>query len=579
MRVIEGMSNVLKVIDQYSIQKLAAQGWSLRRIARELGLNRRTVRRYIEAGPKCTAPHAVVTSGSNAVEPSPHRAGEAKCTTSDDHVTTGSMVESDEANQATHGSATDSPPTGLVDHQAQLSLGATALEQTGKTLLRRQDSRSRCESLRGVIQPLATAGLTARRIHQDLVQDHGFTGSYQSVKRFVSALRASTPERIYRIEVQPGEEMQVDFGLGAPVLSADGKTRRTWVFRAVLSFSRRGYSEVVFHQDTESFLRAIENAFRHFGGVPLILNLDNLKAAVLKAHWYDPALNPKIVAFGQHYGISILPCRPRTPEHKGKVERGVAYVKCNALKARKFSSLSEQNTFLRHWEETIADTRIHGTTKQQVKALFEVEKPHLRPLPPGIFPCYREERRRVGRDSYVQVKQAYYQVPMEYIGHDVWVRVDSLSVRVFNQKQELIASHVPGAPGSYMAPMGVGGFDLKGGGAMTAARGWIVRAAQLGPHAGLWAEGAWRERGLEAVRSLMGLCGLTSRHSREAIERACATALSRPTYSYRDLIDLLKEGPAALQQTQLDLKETAPKESNHPLIRPLSVYHLFATQR
>jgi transposase len=147
------------------------------------------------------------------------------------------------------------------------------------------------------------------------------------VKRFVSGLKALSPERVYRIEVQPGEEVQVDFGLGASVGVAGQKMRRTWVFRAVLSFSRKGYSEAVFHQDTESFLRAIENALRHFGGVPLILNLDNLKAAVIKADWFDPELNPKMVAFCGHYGLSLLPCRPRTPEHKGKVERGIAYVK------------------------------------------------------------------------------------------------------------------------------------------------------------------------------------------------------------------------------------------------------------
>ena len=104
------------------------------------------------------------------------------------------------------------------------------------------------------------------------------------MKRFVAGLRAAAPVPVHRVEAQPGEETQVDFGLGAPVVEEDGKVRRTWVFRSVLSHSRKGYSEVVFRPDTETFLRVIQNTLRHYGGVPLILNLDNLKAAVIKPH-------------------------------------------------------------------------------------------------------------------------------------------------------------------------------------------------------------------------------------------------------------------------------------------------------
>ena len=92
----------------------------------------------------------------------------------------------------------------------------------------------------------------------------------------------------------------MDFGLGAPIEQSDAKTRRSWVLRVVLSYSRKGYSEAVMRQDAETFLRCLENAIRHFGGVPLLLNLDNLKAAVLKADWFDPEINPKLADFSQH---------------------------------------------------------------------------------------------------------------------------------------------------------------------------------------------------------------------------------------------------------------------------------------
>ena len=171
--------------------------------------------------------------------------------------------------------------------------------------------------------------------------------------------------------MRPGEEAQVDFGTGAPVIGKDGKRRRTHVLRIVLSHSRKGYSEVTFRQTTDDFLGALENAFRTFGGVPKTLVIDNLKAAVLHPDWFDPEITPKVQAFCRHYGVVVLPTKPRMPRHKGKVEAGVKYVQSNALKAQQFESLAEQNEHLAQWEKTIADTRIHGTTKQQVGKLFE----------------------------------------------------------------------------------------------------------------------------------------------------------------------------------------------------------------
>lgn len=117
-----------------------------------------------------------------------------------------------------------------------------------------------------------------------------------------------------------------------------------------------------------------------------------------------------------------MPCRPSKPQHKGKVERGVAYVRTNALKGRRFKALAAENLFLQQWERTVADKRIHGTTRKQVVVAFEEERLYLQPLPESLFPCYQEARRNVHRDSYVEVARAFYEVPAELIGHQVWVR-------------------------------------------------------------------------------------------------------------------------------------------------------------
>jgi transposase len=217
-------------------------------------------------------------------------------------------------------------------------------------------SRSLCEAWQAVILAKVEAGLTAQRIYQDLVAEHGFAGKYHSVRRYVRRLGAGQALPFRRMECAPGEEAQVDFGSGIPITTAEGR-RRTHVFRIVLSHSRKGYSEAVYRQTTDTFLTCLENAFVYFGGVPQTVVLDNLKAAVETPDWFDPELNPKLRALADHYRVAILPTKPRTPRHKGKIESGVGYVKKNALAGHTFSSLEEENRHLRHWEETVADTR------------------------------------------------------------------------------------------------------------------------------------------------------------------------------------------------------------------------------
>ena len=252
------------------------------------------------------------------------------------------------------------------------------------------------------------AGLSAQRIYQDLVAAHAFTGGYDAVKRFVRQLAQRTEPPFRRMECAPGQELQVDFGQGAWVVE-EGRRRRPHLFRAVLSHSHKAYSEVVWRQTSESFIRCLENAFRHFGGVPATVVIDNLKAGVIQADWYDPEINPKLEEFARHYGTVILPTKPAMPRHKGKIESGVKYAQNNAVKGRSFESLTAQNSFLSDWEKNVADTRIHGTTRRQVGKLFEeVERPALQPLPAGLFPVFEEARRTVHRDGHVEFKKAYY---------------------------------------------------------------------------------------------------------------------------------------------------------------------------
>lgn len=480
--------NLLKMEHQQAIEALLKQGWSRRRIARELKIDRDTVRRY------------------------------------------GERLEVKDSNTA------------------KVTPGVS------------EATRSTCEQHRQWIEGKLEQGLSARRIYQDAVNELGFQGAYQSVKRFCKRLRKKQPERFWRMECEPGEELQVDFGRGAPAKDRHGRYRKPWLFRISLSFSRKGYSECVWTQDTETFLRCLENAFRFFGGVTKTICPDNLKAAVTQADWHDPDINPKLQEFARHYGTVILPTRPYTPHHKGKIEAGVKYVQNNALKGRKFESLEEQNAFLRSWESSIADQRIHGTTRQQVAKLFEQEKPALQPLPSMVFPCFKEAPRQVHRDSYVEVACSFYAVPEEYIGRQVWVRWDQRLVRIFNQRMEQIMVHTRVPPGKFSSCLGAQG---RRGSAEAAIAYWMDRVSRIGTASLAWSQAVNEKQGIRALRIIQGLLGLTKKHSNQTVDQACKQALDQGLFRLREVKHLIdKPSP---QQSFGFLEQ-------HPLIRDLIEY-------
>ena len=284
------MSYLIKVATIDLILSLRRRGWSQRRIASALDLNRETVARYLKRADSTSKP-------ANAP--------------------TGSDTPESTSKPANAPPGSDALETGPNPHHQPATSAPVGVEQCDRR-------KSECEPWRAVIQSKCDLGLSAQRIYQDLTTEQNFTGSYYSVRRFVHRLEPTRELPFRRLECGPGEEAQVDFGTGAPVVGPDGKRRKTHVFRIVLSHSRKAYSEAVYRQTTDDFLRCIESAFRHFGGAPRCLVLDNLRAAVKKADWFEPELNPKVQSFGEHYDLMFWPTRPYTPRHKGKVEKGVS---------------------------------------------------------------------------------------------------------------------------------------------------------------------------------------------------------------------------------------------------------------
>lgn len=431
---------------------------------------------------------------------------------------------------------------------------------------------SSCEPFRDHIILGIEAGLSIKRIHQDLVREHGYTGTYHCVWRMVSKIQRTSPMPFRRMEVEPGEELQIDFGTAAPIIGTGGKTRKPWMLRLVLSHSRKAYSEVVYRQTTDNFISVIENAFEYFGGVPRRLLIDNLRAAVARADWYDPELHPKLQSFAAHYGTAFVPTKPYTPRHKGKVESSVKYAKNNALKGRTFESLEAQNRFLLEWEQSVADKRIHGTVKEQVeKRFFEHEKNVLQKLAPERFANFKEARRCVNRDGHLEVDKAYYSAPPEYVGRRLWVRWDSRLVRIFDDRFKLIATHSKCEPGRFRTanqhiPKEKVSAVERGTDAL------LRQTASIGPHTKAWSEAMVTARGVEGVRVLVGLKAIAGKHASEQIEEACRVALLHDAYRLRTIRMLIKKRADA-EQLQMDFIE------EHPIIRPLSDYSVSSLTR
>ncbi len=227
------------------------------------------------------------------------------------------------------------------------------------------------------------------------------------------------------------------------------------------------------------------------------------------------------------------------PRHKGKVERGVAYVQGNGLKGHRFDSLEAENRHLAHWERTIADTRIHGTTRRQVGQMFdEVERPALRPLPRERFPFFQEAQRIVSRDGHVEVAKAYYSVPPEYLTRTVWVRWDARLVRIFNHRREQIAIHVRHEQGRF-STHGEHIAREKINGIERGAAYLLSKVSIIGLHTRQWAEAMVGARGIEGTRVLLGLLSLTKKHPSESLEKACEIALSHGAFRLRAIRQLL----------------------------------------
>jgi len=238
------------------------------------------------------------------------------------------------------------------------------------------------------------------------------------------------------VETTPGDVAQVDFGYVGKLYDPQRHIlRRACLFLMVLGHSRHAFARVVFDQRSETWLRLHVEAFERLGGVPATLVPDNLKAAVIRAGFGvdgPTALNRSYRELARHYGFKVDPTPPRSPNKKGKVERGVRYVKTSFFKGRDGEDISEVNTLLDRWVVEIAGQRLHGVTGRRPLEVFEAEeRAALRSLPRARFELVVWKKAKVHADCMVSFDRRLYSVPWRLVGREVWVRATPTTVTIY----------------------------------------------------------------------------------------------------------------------------------------------------
>jgi transposase len=558
------MANVLNEEKKQQVLALGRLGWSLRRIQQATKIRRETASAYLKAAGIAVRP----PSGWGRCEPKPTN----EVITDFGAAKPAIPVIPDACNPNPNSNSNSNPnpnpnPKNPSNKGRSKTTSKPANENQVITDSAVVSGPSACELYREAIDLGISRGRNAMAIWQDLVSEYGFASSYQSVQRFVRKRRGTqTPEARVVIVTAAGQEAQVDYGTGPMVRDPENrKYRRTRLFVMTLGCSRKSVRLLTFRSSSRIWAELHERAFRRLGGATRIVVLDNLREGVLVPDIYDPALNPLYRDVLAHYGAVAMPCRIQDPDRKGKVESGVGHAQKTPLKGLRFETLEEAQAHLDHWEQRWADTRIHGTTKRQVAAMFAEEKPTLLPLPLEPFRYYQYGERIVHLDGCVEVEAAYYGAPPGWIGRVLRVQWDELYVRLLDPKTgQLLREHVRQKRGWYRIKEE---DHPKRTPLRTSQLLW--RASRAGSHIGALCDAIHHQQGEVGVRRILGVLSLAKKYGTAAVDEACAAALDMGVQEYRFVRRYLERCPQApLSLQQVD-----------PLIRELVQYRDFINYR
>lgn len=402
---------------------------------------------------------------------------------------------------------------------------------------------STLEPFRDQIERWIATGTQGTTIHAALGRNHGYTGSYSAVRRFLQAHTAAQPiATTMRLDFAPGDAVQVDFGAGPIIPHArTGEALKTWIFVMTLCWSRHQYAELVLDQTVATWLGCHRRAFEWFGGVPARVIIDNPKCAITRACYTDPTVQRAYAECAEGWGFRISACPPRDPQKKGIVEAGVKYVKRAFVPLRDFRDLVDGNRQLRAWVMGEAGVRCHGTTREQPLARFaDTEKALLQPLPDVAPELAVWAMVRVHGDAHVQFEKALYSVPFRLIAQRLWLKASTGLISVF-QDHLLVAAHPRLAPGQrstlpdHLPPEALAW-------SLADPQYCLAAAERIGRHCRLVIERLFGDRVLDKLRAAQGVIRLAKTHGNARLEAACQRALEFDDPRYRTIKTILARG-------------------------------------
>jgi transposase len=345
-----------------------------------------------------------------------------------------------------------------------------------------------------------------------------------------------------------GEKLFVDYaGQGIPVVHPhSGEVHEVAIFVAVLGASNYTYAEATWTQSLPDWIGSHVRTFAALGGVPEVMVPDNLKAAVPRAHRYEPEINRTYAALAQHYGFAIIPARAAKPRDKAKVEVGVQVVErwlLARLRHHTFFSLAEVNAALHPLVPALNAHPFKQLPGSRQHLVETIDRPALRPLPGQTYEYAEWKQARVNIDYHVEVEGHYYSVPYALVKQQLDIRLSAQVVELFH-KGKRVASHrrspLKGRHSTVAAHMPTAHQRH----AEWTPQRLIHWAAHSGPATAQVVETilAARPHPQQGFRSCLGIMRLGKSYGDERLEAACQRALALGACSYKSLESILKHG-------------------------------------
>ncbi len=424
-----------------------------------------------------------------------------------------------------------------IDRQTVRKIRDEIAANNGEVVMPVMKKSSMLDAYDEFIKDCLSEGLSGVLIHSKLQSEKGLRVGYSTIRDYIRKFKVSK-EVYLPLVAQAGSEMQVDFGY-AGYFNKDGHRIKVWVFVATLSYSRYAYYELVENQSVNTFIKCHINAFEFFGGVPKTVKIDNLKAGVLKANFYEPQIQKQYADMLSFYGCLPIVCAPYYPQEKGKVESGVKYVKGNFLKSLQEKDFYQAQKLLKDWTNNTCNTRIHGSTRKIPKEVFLTsEKKSLKAIT-SRYELFDIQTRTVDKYSCIYYNYNHYSVPYRFVGKTLTIKTNGFLLSILDENFKEVALHtIDKGKGNFITNQAHIPEFKK----LKTKQELKDSFAAIGSQALLFYENLANTNSKSSYRVALGILSLNKRYNQATLEAALKRANAYGIYSYLSVKRICENG-------------------------------------